>query len=68
MYWGYQRKLLNADFLTPSAMKIIIIFSYIITGHVPNIIPSFIQNKAVELNKLTKLSKVNKKLECELDQ
>lgn len=43
-------------------MKIIVIFFYIVTEGVPNVVSNFMQKKSSELEKLTKMITVNKKL------
>lgn len=45
LYWAYQKRLLNSDYLTESALKMIVIFFYFITEEVPNIITYFCKEK-----------------------
>lgn len=46
MYWAYQKRLLNHDFLTESALKLIVIYFYFSVGYgLPNIITTYLNKK-----------------------
>lgn len=46
LYWAYQKKLLNTDFIPESALKLIVIFFYFSVGYgLPNIIATYIKKK-----------------------
>lgn len=68
LYWAYCKGLLD-EILTEWTIKLLVIYYYISMGKgVANIVDSFKKENAAELDKVTRMYTVNKKLNCELNE